>query len=126
MVLELPRFVDQFTAQRCRFGNAMPRFTNNGVKVEVFVGRAVDGRTNSAWTHHPSRHCAVVRFESNSRAAARNMRWPDGLSIGPGNRVYVDGSCVPDVMMQSKAHAREKAPSHLFRFPADGTAPAGQ
>lgn len=54
------------------------------------------------------------------------MRWPDGLSFGPGNTIYVADSDIPDVMMQSKAHMRSKAPYYLFRFPADGTAPAGQ
>jgi len=54
------------------------------------------------------------------------MRWPDGLSFGPNNMIYVADSDIPDVMMQSKAHMREKAPYYLFRFPADGTAAAGQ
>ncbi len=40
--------------------------------------------------------------------------------------VRVADGDIPDVMMQSKAHMQAKAPYYLFRFPADGTAPAGQ
>jgi hypothetical protein len=54
------------------------------------------------------------------------MRWPDGLGFGPNNQIYVADSDIPDVMMQSKAHIRSAAPFYLFRFPADGTAQAGQ
>ena len=54
------------------------------------------------------------------------MRWPDGLSFGPGNIVYVADSDIPDVMMQSNAHIRNAAPFYIFRFKAPGTAAAGQ
>ena len=54
------------------------------------------------------------------------MRWPDGLSFGPGNIVYVADSDIPDVMMQSKVHIRNAAPFYIFRFKAPGTAAAGQ
>ena len=65
-------------------------------------------------------------FESNSRDAAPKMRWPDDRSFGPGDMIYVADSDIPDVVMQSKVHMKAKAPYYLFRFPADGTAPAGQ
>ena len=54
------------------------------------------------------------------------MRWPDGLSFGPGNMIYVADSDIPDVMMQSKAHIASAAPFYIFRFKAPGTAAAGQ
>jgi len=54
------------------------------------------------------------------------MRWPDGLSFGPGNMIYVADSDIPDVMMQTKSHIASAAPFYLFRFKADGTASAGQ
>lgn len=54
------------------------------------------------------------------------MRWPDGLSFGPDDWVYVADSDIPDVMMQSKAHIAGAAPFYIFRFKAPGSAAAGQ
>jgi hypothetical protein len=54
------------------------------------------------------------------------LRWPDGLSFGPDNFIYVADSDIPDVMLKSRAHIQAAGPFHLFRFKATGTAPAGQ
>ncbi|MGL5839014.1 MAG: L-dopachrome tautomerase-related protein [Sphingorhabdus sp.] len=62
----------------------------------------------------------------SSLAGHPKMRWPDGLSFGPDNWVYIADSNIPDVMMRSKAHIASTAPFYIFRFKAPGSAPAGQ
>ncbi len=59
-------------------------------------------------------------------AAHPKLRWPDGLSFGPNNVIYLADSDIPDVMLKSRAHITKSGPFYLFRFPAAGTAPAGQ
>ena len=72
----------------------------------------------------------IWKLDANKKLTAfaghPKMRWPDGLSFGPDNYVYVADSNIPDVMMKSKAHIAKSGPFFLFRFKADGTAPAGQ
>ena len=54
------------------------------------------------------------------------MRWPDGLSFGPGGYLYIADSDIPDVMMQSKDHIRRSAPFYIFRVRTGQSAAAGQ
>lgn len=72
----------------------------------------------------------IWKLDANKKLTALaghpKMRWPDGLSFGPDNYVYVADSNIPDVMMKSRDHIRKSGPYYVFRFKADGTAPAGQ
>jgi hypothetical protein len=54
------------------------------------------------------------------------MRWPDGLSFGPGGWLYIADSDIPDVMMQSKSHIQSSAPFYIFRVKGLGLGVAGQ
>ena len=63
----------------------------------------------------------LVAFAGHPR-----MRWPDGLSFGPDNMIYIADSDIPDVMMQSKTHIAAAGPFYIFRVRADGSASAGQ
>jgi Major royal jelly protein len=54
------------------------------------------------------------------------FRWPDGLSFGPDNWIYLADSDIPDVMLQSKSHIKASAPFHIFRFRASQPGVAGQ
>ena len=44
------------------------------------------------------------------------LRWPDGLSFGPGGWLYVTCSSLQHVLFRSTAHMRAHAPYHVFRF----------
>lgn len=72
----------------------------------------------------------IWKLDANKKLTALaghpKMRWPDGLSFGPDNYVYVADSDIPDVMMKSKDHIAKSGPFYLFRFKVEGTAPAGQ
>jgi sugar lactone lactonase YvrE len=75
-------------------------------------------------------HGAVMRLAPDGTlttlAASPRIRWADGLSFGPEGTLYLADSAIPDLMLQSKAHIRARAPYHIFRMkPAIG-APAGQ
>jgi hypothetical protein len=43
-------------------------------------------------------------------------RWPDGLSFGPEDWLYVTDSAIPDIMMRSRSHMRRAAPYFIWRF----------
>lgn len=47
------------------------------------------------------------------------MRWPDGLSYGPDNYIYITDSDFPDIVLKSKSHIRRSAPYYIFRFKSD-------
>ncbi len=43
-------------------------------------------------------------------------RWPDGLSFGPGDWLYVTDSDLPDIMLKSRSHMTRSAPYFIWRF----------
>jgi sugar lactone lactonase YvrE len=75
-------------------------------------------------------HGAVMRLAPGGKlttlAASPRIRWADGLSFGPEGTLYLADSAIPDLMLQSKAHIRERAPYHIFRMKPAVGAPAGQ
>lgn len=44
------------------------------------------------------------------------LRWPDGLSFGPDNWLYVTCSSLQDVIMKSPENVKAHAPYQIFRF----------
>jgi sugar lactone lactonase YvrE len=44
------------------------------------------------------------------------MRWPDGLSYGPDDWLYVTDSAIQHLVFQSPEHIRGQAPFQVFRF----------
>jgi sugar lactone lactonase YvrE len=54
------------------------------------------------------------------------FRWPDGLSFGPNQWIYLADSDIPDVMLKSKDHIKASAPFYIFRFRADKAGVPGQ
>lgn len=54
------------------------------------------------------------------------LRWPDGLSFGPGGYLYIADSALPDQMMQTRSHMQANAPYYIYRVNVEKTAPAGQ
>ncbi|HQR45998.1 MAG TPA: L-dopachrome tautomerase-related protein [Thermoanaerobaculia bacterium] len=43
-------------------------------------------------------------------------RWPDGLSFGPEDWLYVTDSAIPDLLLKSREHMRKAAPYFIWRF----------
>ena len=43
-------------------------------------------------------------------------RWPDGLSFGPEDWLYVTDSAIPDIMLKSRAHMKQAAPYFIWRL----------
>ena len=43
-------------------------------------------------------------------------RWPDGLSFGAGDWLYVTDSALPEILFKSKKHMREQAPYFIWRL----------
>lgn len=44
------------------------------------------------------------------------LRWPDGLSFGPGGWLYVTCSALHEVILESGQNVRENAPYQIYRF----------
>ncbi len=44
------------------------------------------------------------------------IQWADGLSMTNGGTFYLADSDIPNQMLQSKAHIKEHAPYHIYRF----------
>ena len=105
-----------------------------GAKVEAYAkrpqadGLTIDNEDNIYLTGVEDG--IIWKLDANRKLTAfagnPKMRWPDGLSFGPNNMLYVADSDIPDVMMQSKTHIAGAAPFYIFRVPAAGTAAAGQ
>jgi hypothetical protein len=60
----------------------------------------------------------IIGLDRRQRTLVRNplFRWPDGLSYGPGDYIYIADSDIPDIMLQSKRHIQASAPFYIFRF----------
>jgi len=54
------------------------------------------------------------------------LRWPDGLSFGPGDWLFISDSALQDVMFKSKRHIRSRAPYYIFKFKPGPPGIAGQ
>jgi sugar lactone lactonase YvrE len=54
------------------------------------------------------------------------LRWPDGLSFGPGGYLYIADSDLPDNMMRSRGNIEANAPYYIYRLQVGQQAPAGQ
>ncbi len=75
-------------------------------------------------------HSAILalnpRGELSTVIRDNRMRWPDALSFGPDNYLYIADSAIPDLMLQSKAHIAKAAPYYLFRFKPGPSGAPGQ
>lgn len=44
------------------------------------------------------------------------IRWPDALSFGPENYLYVADSALPELILESTEHIKAQGPFRIFRF----------
>lgn len=81
-------------------------------------GASTDVGGNVYLTEVESASIALLGKDRVLRTLVRDprWRWPDGLSFGPEDWLYVTDSAIPDVMLRSKAHIRARAPYYLYRF----------
>jgi sugar lactone lactonase YvrE len=65
-------------------------------------------------------HSGVARMSPQGRLEtvirSNRIRWADALSYGPDGYQYIADSAIPDQMLQSKLHMRERAPYFIFRY----------
>ena len=75
-------------------------------------------------------HGAILKLGSDRKLATlikdARLRWPDGLSFGPDNWLYISDSALQDVMFKSKKYIRSKAPYYIFKFKPGPSGIAGQ
>ena len=46
----------------------------------------------------------------------KRLRWPDGLSFGPEQSLYITCSALQHVIMKSQSEIKQHAPYHIWRF----------
>lgn len=65
-------------------------------------------------------HGAVVRMAPDGTmetlVRTPRIRWADALSYGPEGWLYVADSAIPDMMLRTRGHIRERAPYFIYRF----------
>lgn len=54
------------------------------------------------------------------------LRWPDGMSFGPDNQLYITCSSLHEVIFKSASHVKSKAPYQIFRFKPGPASVPGQ
>jgi hypothetical protein len=47
---------------------------------------------------------------------SQRLRWPDGITQGPGGYFYVADSALPELILQTRQHIRAQGPYAVFRF----------
>ena len=75
-------------------------------------------------------HSAIFRVDPDEGLTtliqSREIRWPDALSFGPDNYLYVADSALQDVILKSREHVKAHGPFRIFRFQPGFEGVAGQ
>ena len=75
-------------------------------------------------------HNAIFRAGDKGSLAtlirSSDIRWPDALSFGPDDYLYVADSALPELILQSRDHIKSQGPYRIFRFQPGTTGVAGQ
>jgi len=75
-------------------------------------------------------HSAILTLDPDRKLETlvkdAKLRWPDGLSFGPGGWLYVTCSSLQHVLFVPAGHQQAHAPYHVYRFKPGQTAAAGQ
>jgi sugar lactone lactonase YvrE len=81
-------------------------------------GASTDREGNVYLTDVESASIAILRRDRTLKTLIRDprWRWPDGLSFGPDDWLYVTDSAIPDILMRTRAHMEKSAPYHVYRF----------
>jgi sugar lactone lactonase YvrE len=75
-------------------------------------------------------HGAIFKVGSDDKLStliqSPRIRWPDALSFGPENYLYVADSALPELILKSSKHIEEHGPYRIFRFQPGATGVPGQ
>ena len=105
-----------------------------GNKVEKFGPKPLSDGLSMDLEHNiyitDVEHGAILKFGLDKKLKTLikdpRLRWPDGLSFGPSNWLYISDSALQDVMFKSKKFIRSRAPYYIFRFKPGPRSIAGQ
>jgi sugar lactone lactonase YvrE len=65
-------------------------------------------------------HSAIISLGQDRKLKTllkdSRLRWPDGMSFGPDNWLYITCSSLQDVIFKSADHIRSQSPYQIFRF----------
>jgi sugar lactone lactonase YvrE len=75
-------------------------------------------------------HSAIFRVDPveglSTLIQSQEIRWPDALSFGPDNFLYVADSALQEVILKSTEHISAQGPYRIFRFQPGFEGVAGQ
>ena len=92
-------------------------------------GLSIDSLNNIYITDVDNGAIARLSPEGNLKTLIQDrdrIRWADGCSFGGDGMLYFTDSAIPDQMLQSKKHIREKAPYFIYRVNPGHAGKAGR
>ena len=90
-------------------------------------GATMDHAGNIYLAEVESASIAVLGPDRKLRTLVRDprWRWPDGLSFGAADWLYVTDSAIPEIMMRTPGHIRRQAPYYVYRLRTGSPGTAG-
>ncbi len=97
-----------------QLGNLVERFSDKPLS----DGFSIDTRGNVYITdvEHGSVFVVGPDRKPVTLIQSESVRWPDGLSFGPGGYLYLADSALPDLILRSRDHIEAAGPYWIFRF----------
>ncbi len=86
----------------------------------------VEGNVYVTDVEHNSIYMVGADRELKTLMRSPKVRWPDALSFGPDDWLYVADSDLADVVLMTKDHIRSSGPYGIFRFRTGVNGVAGQ
>lgn len=81
-------------------------------------GMSIDVEGNVYITDIENRSISIIGPDRKLRTLIQSheLRWPDGLSFGPGGDLYIADSALSELILQSREHIEAQGPYRIFRF----------
>jgi sugar lactone lactonase YvrE len=76
----------------------------------------IEGNVYVTDVEHSSIFVAAPGKVSRTLIRSPELRWPDGLSFGPGGYLYIADSALAELILQPREHVEASGPYRIFRF----------
>jgi sugar lactone lactonase YvrE len=87
-----------------------PKIQSDGISLDT------EGNVYLTDVEHGALSILTPKRELKTLVRDPRWRWPDGLSFGPEDWLYVTDSAIPDIMLKSRAHMKGAAPYFIWRL----------
>lgn len=97
-----------------QLANRVERVGDKPLSAGMSIDR--DGNVYVTDVEHGSIFLAGPGRETQTLIQSQRLRWPDGLSFGPGGYLYIADSALSELILQSREHIESNGPYRIFRF----------